>query len=70
MRGALAISPLGVTGSWLASAAMPIAPLVTSLALLSTLAAAPAPDGGYPDLPSDTPATFTPAGQLLDHTSP
>jgi putative CocE/NonD family hydrolase len=46
---------------------MPIAPLVASLALLSTLATAPAPDGGYPDLPSDTPATFTPAGQLLDH---
>ncbi|HEX5748203.1 MAG TPA: CocE/NonD family hydrolase [Archangium sp.] len=46
---------------------MPLAPLVASLALLSTLATAPAPSGGPPDLPSDTPATFTPAGQLLDH---
>ncbi|AKJ02038.1 hypothetical protein ATI61_103752 [Archangium gephyra] len=46
---------------------MPIAPLVASFALLATLATAPAPDGGYPDLPSETPATFTPTSQLLDH---
>ena len=46
---------------------MPIAPLVASFALLSTLAAAPARDGGYPALPSETPATFTPTSQLLDH---
>ncbi|MFL5355989.1 CocE/NonD family hydrolase [Archangium sp.] len=46
---------------------MPIAPLAASLALLSTLATAPAPNAGPPDLPSETPATFTPAGQLLDH---
>jgi hypothetical protein len=46
---------------------MPTPLLVSSLLLLSTLAAAPAPNGGYPDLPSETPATFTSAGQLLDH---
>ena len=46
---------------------MPLAPRVAVLLLLSSVALAAAPDGGYAALPSEIPETFVPPQGLLDH---